>query len=177
MGRKKRADCTPEELAARRASGRRYYAKNRDRQLAHQRRYNAKTGVTEKRRTRERLRRAEPETQAKTREYSRRYRRRNREKITARFREQRTGFTPAVFEATIAVQGHCCASCGRPFGGHLRPHADHCHSTNTPRGVLCRTCNVVEGLIQKTGLHPSEFAARLERYLANPPAQQITDLL
>ncbi len=81
---------------------------------------------------------------------------------------KRAGFTPALFDAVMAVQGGCCAVCGKPFAE--TPSADHNHETGAARGLLHRDCNTIEGLIKRTGLSPQEFGKRLAEYLANPPA-------
>lgn len=80
-----------------------------------------------------------------------------------------TGFTPDLFDAIKAFQGHSCAICLRPFSSlplkHI--HADHCHQTKQPRGVLCHWCNAALG-------HLGDDADNLRRalaYLAAPPAQ------
>lgn len=101
----------------------------------------------------------------------------HREVQIARVRQQRTGFTPQTFAATLTAQEGKCAVCRRAFGPSVRPHADHCHDTKTPRGVLCPQCNMAEGAVKKSGISPSEWGARLEAYLENPPVKQVTDLL
>lgn len=94
-------------------------------------------------------------------------------------REKKAYFRPEVFAAVLAMQEGRCAICRMEFGttAATSPRADHCHSTKKARGALCHRCNVTEGLIAKIGLTPTEFAARLEEYLTNPPAQQIQDLV
>jgi len=80
-------------------------------------------------------------------------------------------FTLELWEALRQAQGNACAVCRRLFGEDLHKiHADHCHDTNKPRGLLCNNCNHAEGQIKKTGLTPEEFAKRLQHYLNFPPA-------
>lgn len=80
-------------------------------------------------------------------------------------------FTLEMWETLRRLQGNACAICRRPFGDDLRKiHADHCHDTKEPRGLLCQNCNHAEGQIKKTGLTPEEFAKRLQHYLDSPPA-------
>lgn len=73
----------------------------------------------------------------------------------------------------MAAQNGSCAICHRPFGPQIRVCADHCHDTNIPRGLLCLFCNTVEGMLKKLPVGPVEFAERLTRYLAQPPASRI----
>ena len=69
------------------------------------------------------------------------------------------------------VQRERCGCCGTWIT--LRAALDHDHKTNAIRGLLCRSCNVAEGVILKTGLTPKAFAERLEQYLSNPPANDL----
>lgn len=83
-------------------------------------------------------------------------------------------FTLELWATLMNLQGGACAICRKPFTADLRAiHADHCHDEMKPRGLLCQACNHAEGQIKKTGLTPSEFARRLEAYLACPPAQSV----
>lgn len=91
-------------------------------------------------------------------------------KRRVKHRARKTGFSEELFKRTLLVQGHACAVCERLFSEALKPHADHCHDSNVPRGVLCSGCNWAEGLIRKSGLDPEEFGARLRAYLQDPPA-------
>lgn len=84
------------------------------------------------------------------------------------------GFTLELWETLIELQGGACAICRRPFPAEYREiHADHCHDEMRPRGLLCQPCNLAEGQIKKTGLSPSEYARRLEGYLASPPVETL----
>jgi hypothetical protein len=56
-----------------------------------------------------------------------------------RERARRYGLSLADFRAMLERQGHACAICRRAD----RPlQLDHFHATNTPRGFLCRKCNL-----------------------------------
>lgn len=84
------------------------------------------------------------------------------------------GFTLALWETLLSLQGNACAICRKPFPADYREiHADHCHDANVPRGLLCQACNHAEGQIRKTGLSPEEFGRRLTAYLGNPPAARV----
>ena len=46
---------------------------------------------------------------------------------------------------TVEEQNGFCASCSTSFG-EQGWHLDHCHKTGQFRGLLCRACNLIEGL-------------------------------
>jgi hypothetical protein len=55
--------------------------------------------------------------------------------------------------------------------GPTTENADHCHSTNVPRGLLCRICNTGLGMYES---HQRPRGLRFEpyeSYLAAPPAR------
>lgn len=197
MSSKKKADCTPEEWAVHlekaRGSMRRSLAKPevRERHRARQRARYAAKAEEMKAQKREQYR-ANPEVKKKAREYQRekyntdpafrararasqkKVRSTERHKATvrvrelARQREKRTGATPEVVGALLVLQGGKCAVCGGAFT--RTPHVDHCHEAGTPRGLLCSSCNAIEGFIKKVGVPPEEYGRRLQSYLDNPPA-------
>jgi hypothetical protein len=86
------------------------------------------------------------------------------------------GFTIELFENLLKAQGNACAVCGSSFEGvpSKRIHADHCHDTQTPRGILCHHCNTIEGLLLKTGLSPQEFGRLLGSYLEDTPFSKLS---
>lgn len=56
---------------------------------------------------------------------------------------RRIGFTLQKLRETLEAQNHLCAICGVDLRDKppRHTHADHCHTTNKPRGVLCHYCN------------------------------------
>lgn len=64
-----------------------------------------------------------------------------------------------------AEQGFKCAVCGRAFADRSEAAIDHDHETALVRGLLCHSCNVMEG---SRGL--PRRAEELLRYRDNPPA-------
>lgn len=78
-----------------------------------------------------------------------------------------TGFTLALKEQAIAAQGHACAICGTSFEAlsERQIHADHCHRTGSPRGVLCASCNHGLGKFKDD---PQRLRAAIA-YLESPP--------
>jgi len=58
------------------------------------------------------------------------------------------GLTTEMFDAMVAAQGGGCAICKiKPEVGvpKTRMVVDHCHKTNTVRGILCDLCNTAIG--------------------------------
>lgn len=86
-------------------------------------------------------------------------------------RKARTGFTSALFDATIKAQSNACAICTQPFGVRPanRPNADHCHATKRPRGVLCARCDTMLGKLRDD----IQLIKRMADYLENPPAAAV----
>ena len=116
----------------------------------------------------------------KHREAKAAYAEKNQERIRAQQKEWRDAnketikrnnlklvfFTPELLEEMLVFQGHKCAICGGDFRDKpsKNTHADHCHNTQTPRGVLCSPCNTGMGLLR-------DDPARLQKaidYLKNP---------
>lgn len=104
----------------------------------------------------------------------------DKRKKQAQAREWRTGIGGVLLDTLLVHQQNKCAVCGREFTqdrGRVGPQADHDHDTQTPRGLLCRACNLAEGFIKQTGLSPQGFADRLQSYLDNPPALLVLAIL
>jgi hypothetical protein len=76
-------------------------------------------------------------------------------------------FPEHVFVLALSLQNNRCAICQIDLGALPRRqvHRDHCHTTNTPRGVLCHWCNVAVGSFKDD---PARLLKAVE-YLANPP--------
>ena len=87
----------------------------------------------------------------------------------AQLRKHRTGFTRELVDGLLEYQQNKCAICGTELS-YKTALADHCHDSNKPRGLLCRSCNTAEGMIRKSGLSPLEFGRKLAEYLEHPPA-------
>lgn len=85
----------------------------------------------------------------------------NKRKYKALRRKRVYGLTPEMEAAFLVKQGGVCAICGAP-----PPLAvDHCHKTNTIRGLLCGSCNRSIGLMKD---NPDNFL-RTAAYLTQPP--------
>lgn len=67
------------------------------------------------------------------------------------------GLTGSEYAHLLSIQNHCCGICGKHESTLTKPiNVDHCHNTNTVRGLLCWDCNVglgklgdnIEGLMK-----------------------------
>lgn len=82
------------------------------------------------------------------------FRKENPEKIRDTKLKQAYGVGTKYFTAKLKEQGGGCAGCGRYRkvlwrGKEVEMALDHCHKTNTPRGVLCIKCNRAYGLLEE----------------------------
>lgn len=182
---KTKASCTPEEWAEHLKKVREYRAANRESYRAREREYNSRPEV----KARRKLRDANPDSVVRRAAHNRKeeVKARARERVqelkaldpdwqskrNAKNRQYRTGFSPELIADLLILQSGRCAVCEREFGQRARIHADHCHSANVPRGLLCQTCNLAEGMLNRIGLTPRQFADRLTKYLASPPVEEI----
>jgi hypothetical protein len=69
----------------------------------------------------------------------------NRDSIVNQRRFQKYGITRDEFDNLLKKQGGVCAICKKEL---KTPCIDHCHKTNTVRGILCHSCNRGIGLLQ-----------------------------
>lgn len=98
----------------------------------------------------------------------------NKHKVSAYQRHRNTGIDDGTYKRLLEIQGNKCAICAVSFD-KARSHADHCHDTKKPRGILCSTCNQAEGLIKRSGVSPVDFGMRLSIYLSMPPARKLEE--
>jgi hypothetical protein len=60
------------------------------------------------------------------------------------------GITPEDFERLHEAQEGLCAICRGPQADYYRYlDVDHCHASGRVRGLLCRRCNTVLGLVKE----------------------------
>lgn len=80
---------------------------------------------------------------------------------------KRLGFTSALFDKALADQGYACAICETDLRTipQKQVHADHCHGTGMPRGILCHHCNAGLGCF---GDNPDRLRKAIS-YLNAPP--------
>jgi len=94
----------------------------------------------------------------------------NKPAFRARQRRQRIaryGLTPEQLAAILDRQEHQCPICQRFLTEANVPSIDHCHVTNSVRGVLCRRCNSALGMLEES---PGNIERALE-YLSIPRLQ------
>jgi hypothetical protein len=86
---------------------------------------------------------------------------------SAERRLRHSKFDAVTYKAAIALQGNCCAICRTDLStlSKHRVHADHCHATQTPRGVLCGDCNMGLGMFKES---PERLQAAID-YLRDYP--------
>jgi DNA-directed RNA polymerase subunit RPC12/RpoP len=84
------------------------------------------------------------------------------------------GVTLEIYDQILEEQNGKCAICSKKAKNESYGvlHVDHCHDTEKVRGLLCRNCNHVLGLMKDDPLTLKKAIA----YLENPPAQ-IPELL
>lgn len=126
----------------------------RERYLAAQKKYWTPEKYAEIQKRRKEREIAEPDRIARRKKYTSDY-----------ARKRNTNFTPEQYKAALEAQGGGCAICGSTY----RLHADHDHKTGKPRGILCATCNQVEGMLNKIGIDPVDYGRLLKVYLSRPP--------
>lgn len=68
-------------------------------------------------------------------------------------------------EAQLKRQNNMCAICGDSFLTH-KFAIDHCHTTGTFRGLLCRPCNSAIGLLKED----KRVLVQAIRYLKHDPS-------
>ena len=69
------------------------------------------------------------------------YRKNNKEIIRARNKKRNPGWDIDRYNKYLELQNNTCAICGTDTPGLSDWSADHCHTTNQPRGLLCVRCN------------------------------------
>ena len=91
-----------------------------------------------------------------------------REKTQTRERHllRKYGVSLAAYDALLSAQDGKCAICKAPESEQFKGvfHVDHCHSTGTVRGLLCRGCNHILGVVKDD---PTTLMRAIE-YLKHP---------
>lgn len=98
------------------------------------------------------------------------YRKKAKHRVRDWHLKKKYGVGAAWYEATLAAQGGRCAICKSddprtPWGKFV---IDHCHKTDTVRGILCDWCNKALGLLEDDVVRTSAALAYLERYARTP---------
>lgn len=116
--------------------------KNRDTSRAYQAKYYATRG-SEHRST------AEYKAKARERQKKRNSTAEGKAKIRARRLRREYNLTPEQWQEMFEAQGSCCAICkSREPGSPKGWSTDHCHVSDSVRGILCPLCNKALGLFK-----------------------------
>lgn len=59
------------------------------------------------------------------------------------------GLTMEEYEHFIDLQENCCLICETLFNEDCWGCVDHCHETDTVRGILCNNCNTALGMMKE----------------------------
>lgn len=89
-----------------------------------------------------------PETIERHRKKHRAKNRKHYSEYSVNLRRAKSGFSEELFVKRAYEQDNRCAICNQEFDESihmLKKSADHCHKTQTPRGILCRQCNILLG--------------------------------
>lgn len=80
------------------------------------------------------------------------------------------GLEPEKFYRLKEKQEGRCAICDETPAPARELDVDHDHTTNRVRGLLCRRCNLLLGLVDRVSIE------RVIGYLAHPPADRFLEL-
>lgn len=103
--------------------------------------------------------------------YSKRHYQKDKDKVNTRSKSNRLmrniGISIDDYQAIMEKHDGRCDICGtaEPGGPHGKFNLDHCHSTGTLRGILCRRCNTSIGQFEDS----VELLESAIRYLKKPP--------
>jgi hypothetical protein len=112
------------------ARRRRWYEKNRDREIARVRSWQ----------------RANPD---RVKAWARKSRGKRLKKLREIHLRNKFGLTPVEFDTLLAAQDGACALCDAPPTSGISLHVDHDHGTGEIRGLLCMRCNNALGLFRE----------------------------
>ena len=77
----------------------------------------------------------------------------------------RFGITYAKYQEMLVNQNHCCKICGKTEQENGKMLAvDHCHRTEKIRSLLCSSCNICIGFIEKNKISIKAIEDYLENY-------------
>lgn len=73
----------------------------------------------------------------------------DRSRTRERHLVRKYGITLVDYESMLIAQNNSCAICGAKESDQFKGvfHVDHCHRTGTVRGLLCRGCNHMLGVV------------------------------
>ena len=77
-------------------------------------------------------------------------------------RANKYGLTPAQYDALVLESCGRCSLCAEPADLVI----DHCHRAGTVRALLCETCNIALGGIERDGRDAQAWLASASRYFS-----------
>lgn len=90
---------------------------------------------------------------------------RNKIKTKDTVLRRRFGISYEEYQTLLAKQNNCCAICKRSEKDNKKMLAvDHCHKTNKIRALLCSSCNICLGFIEKNNLDIHNISAYLDAH-------------
>jgi hypothetical protein len=93
--------------------------------------------------------------------------RKNRERWINNKLKKRFGITYDQYKIILLSQGNKCAICGRtPEENKKMLAVDHNHTTGKNRGLLCSSCNICIGFIEKNNLSTDSLCQYLAKHNA-----------
>ena len=99
-----------------------------------------------------------------TKEYAREYYKGNKSKHAQRgwsLRLSKYGFTPELYYSMLEDQKGLCALCKNP-PEQIKLAADHNHNTGKARGLLCHSCNIAVGYLEK---YDEKWLSKAKKYI------------
>lgn len=85
-------------------------------------------------------------TPQQKKDYAQKWRKDNESHVRDKEYRKRFGITLEEYDVLLNIQNGVCAICGNKCNrGRLA--VDHCHKTGRIRGLLCRKCNAILGLM------------------------------
>lgn len=76
--------------------------------------------------------------------------------------KQRYNLTPEQHKKLYLIQNGCCIICNKPIE-YNKIQVDHNHKTGKIRGLICFTCNVLLGYLER--MKNDGFIEKAEKYL------------
>jgi hypothetical protein len=91
--------------------------------------------------------------------------RKNRDRWIDQKLQKKFGITLQQYKTILDNQSGMCIICGRtPAENGKMLAVDHSHKTGKNRGLLCSSCNICIGFIEKNNLNPETIKLYLEKH-------------
>lgn len=94
---------------------------------------------------------------------------RDKDKLKNNHLVREFGITYEKYKSILNEQGGVCKICGKtPDNNGKMLAVDHCHKTGENRGLLCSSCNICVGFIEKNNLDVLKILNYVNRIQPNP---------